>query len=158
MPVLTPKEILDDALEQLATSLRFESNNGLSSHTLVVATGLDDLSVPRALARYAVGVLASWVQYDATIAARFAVQGVEHRDEVRKLVAVIIEPPADATADEMERWRQTWRDPWIAEVLMHALLVLTRSNTTEIVSGSVVAVMPPHPVPKRQGLDALAIL
>lgn len=153
----TPKEILDDALDQLGASLSFESNDGASSHTLVVATGLDDPSVPEALARYAVGALAGWVQYDATIAARFAVQGIENRDEIRKLVAVIVEPPGDATADGLETWRQTWRDPWIAEVLIHALLILTRSHTTQIVSGSVVAAMPPHPVPKRQGLDALAI-
>ena len=155
--VPTPKEILDDALDRLAASLTFESNDGVSSHTLVVASGLDAPSVPEALARYAVGVLAGWVQYDATIASRFAVQGIQHRDETQKLVAAIVNPPPDATAEQLEGWRQTSRDPWIAEVLIHALLVLTRSHVTEIVSGSVVAVMPPHPVPKRQGLDALAI-
>jgi hypothetical protein len=72
--VPTPKEILDGALDQLVASLRFESNNGVSSDTLVVATGTDDPSVPKALACYAVGVLAGWVQYDATTAERFAVQ------------------------------------------------------------------------------------
>ena len=153
----TPKEVLDGALHQLAHSLTFQVNSDPASHTLVLAAGVDDPSVPPRLARYAVGVLASWVQYDATIAARFAVQGVDRRDEIRKLVARIIEPAADATADELERWRQTWRDPWIAEVLIHALLVLTRENATDIVNGSVVAVLPPHPVPKRHGLDALAI-
>jgi hypothetical protein len=155
--VASPKEILDDALGQLDDSLSFEATDGRTSHTLIVAAGLDDPRVPMALARYCVGVLAGWVHYDATIAARFAVHGIEQRVEIQRLVAVIAEPDPHATPDQLEMWRQTWRDPWIAEVLIHALLVLTSSTATEIVDGSVVAVLPPHPVPKRQGLDALAI-
>jgi hypothetical protein len=155
--VPSPKEILDDALAELATRLSFQATNDLRSHTLVVASGLDDPLIPTVLARYAVGVLAGWVQYDATIAARFAVQGVERREEIHKLVARIVESPRDATEAELELWRQTWRDPWIAETLIHALLVLTRNHATQVVGGSVIAAMPPHPVPKRHGLDALAI-
>lgn len=155
-PVPTPKEILDDALDQLASTITFVSVGG-TSHTLVTAAGLDDPAIPPALARYAVGVLAGWVQYDATIAARFAVRGVEHRSEIQRLVDRITVPKADATTEELARWRQTWRDPWIAEVLTHSLLIITRSRPTEIVTGSVVAVLPPHPIPKRHGLDALAV-
>ncbi len=153
----TPKQVLDQALGELAERLDFHEDTTLSSHTLVVASGLDEPAIPKALARYAVGVLAGWVQHDATIAARFAVQGAEHRDEIERLVARIIEPPADSTDAELEQWRQTWRDPWIAEVLIHALLVITRTHPTAIVTGSVHAVMAPHPIPKRQGLDGLAI-
>ena len=102
-------------------------------------------------------MLAGWVQHDATIAERFAVRGIERPEEVRRLVSRIIDPPADGTDEQREQWRQTWRDPWIAEVLIHALLVLTRTYATTIVSGSVQAVLAPHPIPKRQGLDALAI-
>jgi len=154
--VPTPKELLDDALDNLAGALSFRENTTPTSHTLVLVAGLETAEVSEALARYAVGVLAGWVQHDATIAEHFVLQGVDGREELRRLVARIADP-GDRAGDELERWRQTWRDPWIAEVLVHALLVITRTNPTSIVAGPVYAILAPHPVPKRHGLDALAI-
>ncbi|MHB8659315.1 MAG: hypothetical protein ACYC91_15450 [Solirubrobacteraceae bacterium] len=153
----TPKQILEDALNDLADRLSFQQDTSPESHTLVIASGLDDPEVPKTLAHYAVGALAGWVQHDATIAERYAVRGIEHKAEIQALVAGIIQPSEDFTDEQLEQWRQTSRDPWIAEVLIHALLVITRTHTTGIVSGPVHALMPPHPVPKRQGLDAVAI-
>jgi hypothetical protein len=96
------------------------------------------------------------VQHDATIAERFVLQGVNGRQELSRLIARIADP-GDRAGDQLKQWRETWRDPWIAEVLVHALLVITRTHPTRIVIGPVQAILAPHPVPKRQGLDALAI-
>jgi hypothetical protein len=154
--VRTPKELLDEALEQLAAALTFQEDTSPASHTLILISGLEAPECPTALARYAVGVLAGWVQHDATIAERFVLQGVDGREELRRLVARIADP-GERGGDQLKRWRETWRDPWIAEVLVHALLVITRTHATRIVTGPVHAILAPHPVPKRHGLDALAI-
>ncbi len=152
----TPKELLDGALDNLAGALSFQEDTSPTSHTLVLVAGFETPEVSEALARYAVGVLAGWVQHDATIAEHFVLQGVDGQEELRRLVSRVADP-GDRTGDGLDLWRQTWRDPWIAEVLVHALLVITRTHPTSIVAGRVYAILAPHPVPKRHGLDALAI-
>jgi hypothetical protein len=153
----TPKQVIDDALAEIAKRVSLTEQSSPVSHTVIAATGLDDPIVAESLARYAVGFLAGWVQLDATISARLGVRGVDKRDEVRRVVARIIVPPNDLDQRGLTLWRQTSRDPWIGEVLTHALFVIRRTTPSDSLKGSVVAVLRPHPVPKRQGLDSLAI-
>jgi hypothetical protein len=153
----TPKQIIDDALLEIATRVSLTEQSSPASHTAIVATGLDDHVVAESLARYAVGFLAGWVQRDATISERLGVRGVDKRDEVRRLVDRIIVAPEGRDQRELTLWRQTSRDPWIAEVLTHALFVIRRTTASDSLKGDVVAVLRPHPAPKRQGLDSIAI-
>jgi hypothetical protein len=153
----TPKQVIDDSLMEIATRVSLTEQSSPTSHTTIVAAGLDDQTVAESLARYAVGFLAGWVQRDATISERLGVRGVDNRDEVRRLVDRIIVPPEGLEQPEFILWRQTSRDPWIAEVLTHALFVVRRTTASDSLKGDVVAVLKPHPVPKRQGLDSVAI-
>ena len=156
-PRQTPKEAIEGALNEIASGLSFIEGTSPSSHTVVVSSGLDDPVVAESLALYAVAFLAGWVERDATIGDRFAVHGYEKRDEIRKIVERILVPPPDLTPAQLENWRVTSRDPWIAEVLTHAIFVIRRGVASASLVGDVVAVLRPHPSPKRQGLDSVAI-
>lgn len=155
--VQTPKGLIESALAEIAACVDCQEKSSPDSHTVVEVTGLGDPSVPLALARYAVGFLAGWVQRDATIAARLQVEGVENRAEVLALVERIVSPDPQFDDAAFKNWRETWRDPWLAEVLTHALFVIHRAKTSAFLAGGVVALIRPHPHPKRQGLDSLAI-
>jgi hypothetical protein len=153
----TPKELIEDSLAEIAAHVTLAEGTSPASHTVVVASGLDDPEVAAAVARYAVAFLAGWVQRDASIGERMGVQGVENREEIRRVVQRIVGCPADLDAEQQANWRQTWRNGWIAEVVTHALFVIRRSTTSAFLDGDVVALLRPHPVPKRQGLDSVAI-
>jgi hypothetical protein len=152
-----PKELIEEALSTIAACLLCEAQPSPDSHTVIKVTGVDSPEVPAALARYAVALLAGWVEQDATIAARLALQGVERRPEVGKLVDRVALPRADFDADQLDHWKRTWRNAWIAEVLTHALFVIHRDTTSDFLTGGVLALLRPHPLPKRQGLDSVAI-
>jgi hypothetical protein len=152
-----PKELIEESLEDIARSVNCEERPSPKSHTVVQVTGLDEASVPEALARYAVGLLAGWVKRDATIAERLGVQGVEKRPEIQRLVDRIVAPEPDATAEQLDVWTSSWRNAWIAEVLTHALFVIHRTSVSDFLAGGVLALLRPHPLPKRQGLDSIAI-
>ena len=79
--------------------------------------------------------------------------GCATKGEVEKIVA----PPTGVTDEQLEIWRQTSRNAWLAEVFTHALFVVHRSLTTDFLAGAVLALHRPHPQPKRQGLDTIAI-
>ena len=153
----SPKELIEEALEAIQTCVECKEQPSPDSHTVVEISGLDEPSLPRSLARYAVGFLAGWVELDATIEARLAMQGVEKRPELLRLVEKIVAPPTGVTDEQLEIWRQTSRNAWLAEVFTHALFVVHRSLTTDFLAGAVLALHRPHPQPKRQGLDTIAI-
>jgi len=148
---------MDRAIREIAARVTLLELPEPTSHTVIEAAGLDDQVVAESLARYAVGFLAGWVQRDATISGRLGIQGVDRRAEVHRLVARIVEPPGDVDDERLANWRHTWRDGWIAEILTHVLFVIRRSIETDCLRGNVVALMRPHPLPKRQGLDTVAL-
>lgn len=152
-----PQELIEQSLSDIAERVTFREKPGPASHSVIVAAGLDDPLVAPALGRYAVAFLAGWVQRNATIGDRYAVAGVDRREEVGRLVDRIVRQPDGLDRDGQLNWRRTWRNAWIAEVLTHALFVIRRSTVSAFLEGSVVGLLRPHPLPKRQGLDTVAI-
>lgn len=114
----TPKELIEDSLAEMAARVTLAQGTSPASHTVVVASGLDDPEVAAAVARYAIAFLAGWVQRDASIGARMGVQGAENREEIRRIVERIVVCPEGLDAGQQANWRQTWRNGWIAEVLI----------------------------------------
>jgi hypothetical protein len=153
----SPKELIESSLGGIANCVSCDERPSPDSHTVVEVAGLDDPSVPRYLACYAVAFLAGWVQRDATIAERLGIQGVEKRTEVLRLVDRVVTADSDTSPEDLTTWKQTWRNPWIAEVLTHALFVIHRTSVSGFLTGGVLALLRPHPLPKRQGLDSIAI-
>jgi hypothetical protein len=152
-----PKDLIDDALAQIASRVVFTESAGPDSHTVVVAEGLDGDGIALALARYIVAFLAGWVQRDATIGNHIGVVGADHRDEIQLLVDRIVVPPAGVDGDGLLLWGRTWRNAWIGEMLVHALLLIRRDRQSDCLEGDVVGLLRPHSLPKRQGLDSVAI-
>lgn len=152
-----PKELIENAIAEIGSRVVLTEGTSPASHTVVVAAGLDDPVVASSVARYAVGCLAGWVERNATIGDRLGVKGVHHRDEVWRLVERIVSPPDGQVGDALANWRRTWRNAWIAEVVTHLLFVVRRSTPSASLNGDVVALLRPHPLPKRQGLDTVAI-
>lgn len=152
-----PKELIEDALATVAERVTLTEGASPDSHTAVLADGLDDPAVGGAIAQYAVGLLAGWVKRNATIGDRVAVEGVEHREEILRLVHRIVRPPDGLDDAAQTNWRLTWRNAWIAEVVTHMLFFLRRATPSACLTGDVAALLRPHPLPKRQGLDSVAI-
>src|SRR5262249_21810775 len=59
------------------------------------------------------------------------------------------------TADKT--WRDTRRNPWIAEGIGHLLLFLAGQRNTGCLNGLVAALKSLHAIPTQQGLDLVAI-
>src|SRR5689334_3819974 len=152
-----PKELIEECLADIAAHIDCREQPSPDSHTVIEVIGIDDAGVALGLARYAVGFLAGWVQRDATIAARLHVEGVENKPEVVALAERVVTPDPDLSPESLAIWKQTSRDPWLAEVLTHALFVIHRDKISAFLAGGVLALIRPHPHPNRQGLDSLAI-
>lgn len=154
---MEPADLIDLALTEIANRVRLVEGDSPDSHTVVETSGLDDPAVVDALGLYAVACLAGWVKRDARIGGHLGVKGIEARSEVRRLVGRIVDPDAKLNGAALESWMLTWRNAWLAEVATHALLVTRQRAESACVHGPVLAVMRPHPLPKRQGLDSVAI-
>ena len=153
----TPLNIVDGALNDLAEQVTLTEMPGPTSHTAVVADGLDKPAVPEALGRYLLGVLAGAVQLDTSLSEKYMLSGTNGHDEldaaVRRLVGDdnIFETRAD------EAFRDRTRNAWIGEGLAHALLVIRNRVETACLSGPVAAIARPHVIPTEVGIDAVAI-
>ena len=91
----SPLEILENAISDLCRLIALTEVDGPTSHTAVVAGGLDDPGVAPALGRYLLGVIAGAVQMDATLADDLMPSGVDGQVE---LAAQIRKAVGDTTA------------------------------------------------------------
>jgi hypothetical protein len=76
---------------------------------------------------------------------------------VRNTVLALIGPDNNFPDEAARQFRDRVRNPWIAEVVAHALLVLRRRRDTACLDGATAALKQPHPDPRRQGLDLIGI-
>jgi hypothetical protein len=153
----SPLYIIDGALNELADLVTLSEAPGPTSHTAVVAEGLDDQAAPAALGRYLLGVLAGAVQLDARLSEKYMLSGGSgHEEIVASVRRVVGENNAFETGAE-KGFRDRIRNAWVGEGLAHALLVVRNRTETACLTGRVAAISKPHVIPTETGIDAVAI-
>jgi len=152
-----PLSVIDGALNELAELVTLSEIPGPTSHTAVVAEGLDDPAAPAALGRYLLGVLAGAVQLDARLSEKYMLSGASGHDEIIASVRRVVGKSNVFQTDADKAFRDRTRNAWIGEGLAHALLVVRSRAETACLSGPVAAISKPHVIPSEAGLDAVAI-
>jgi hypothetical protein len=150
-------ELIEEALGTLEQGLTLQIVDGPSTHVAIAVTGLDDPEVRRAIGVYFVGVIAGAVGQDAVLSQELLARTPESWIEVSDHLLGLIGDTNTFTTDDERRFRDTTRNPWIVEILAHAILVLRNRRACVCIEGEIAALKQPHPDPKRQGLDMIAI-
>jgi hypothetical protein len=150
-------ELIETALGVLAERLQLHIVDGPTTHVAIAVTGLDDADVRQAIGVYLVGVIAGGVGEDARLSQELLARTPESWLEVKDHVLRLISTTNTFTTKAGTTFRDTTRNPWIAEVLAHAILVLRTRRECTCIEGEIRALKQPHPDPKRQGLDIVAI-
>ncbi len=153
----SPLHIIDGALNELADLVTLSEVPGPTSHTAVVAEGLDDPAAPAALGRYLLGVLAGAVQLDARLSEKYMLSGVSGHEEIVASVRRVVGESNVFETDAEKAFRDRTRNAWIGEGLAHALLVVRNRAETACLTGRVAAISKPHVIPSETGIDAVAI-
>jgi len=153
----SPVALLDDALTDLAVATSLSMVPGASSHIAILVEGLEGPKATAALGRYLIGALAGAIELDARLSGVLLARGADARAELTRTVQRLIGASNSFSTDREIRFRDTRRNAWIAEGVVHALLVLRARVDTACLAGPVRALGPPHAIPSQQGLDAVAI-
>jgi hypothetical protein len=153
----TPLTVLEEAIALLCARLHLTQAVGPASHTAVVATGLDDPDVARALGLYLLGVIAGAVELDASLSTQLLPVGADGAAELSVQVQRIVGADNTFVSDQQVFFRDRVRNAWISEGLGHALLIVRNRQETACLDGPVAALSTPHAEPSQSGLDAVAI-
>jgi hypothetical protein len=153
----SPIDLLEDALQVLGELVSWKEVDGPTSHTAVVASGLDDPRVRTAFGRYLVGVIGGAVQHDSQLSAALLPAGDVGRDEVRGSVGDAVGANNDFHSQAEIYFRDRVRNAWIGEGIAHALLLVRSRVENVLVAGPVRAISKPHALPSMPGLDAVAV-
>ena len=152
-----PLALIEKALDDLAESVTLRELSGASTHTAIVAEGLESGRATNSHGRYLVGALAGAVDIDARLSDALLVQGEAGRKELKRTVRRLVRDSNVCRTKKHIRFRDTRRNAWIAEGVVHALLVVRARRDTACLAGPVHALTPPHQLPTQQGFDAVAI-
>ncbi len=152
-----PQEIIEDALVTLDEHLHLSEVPGPTTHVAVRATDLENPAVPPALGRYFVGLVAGIVDEDASLTEELLATEPDSIAEVRSQVERLVGADNCFPDTPRKHFRDRVRNPYIAEVLAHALVVLRKRGDTACLLGPPAALKNPHVDPRRQGLDLIGI-
>lgn len=150
-------EVIEEALDVLEEHLLLNEESGPTTHTAITAACFEHPEVPSALGRYFVGVLGGAVNQKAELSREILNIDPDFSSEVREHIETRIGASNDFPDQPTRDFRDHTRNPYIAEVLAHALLVLRKRGDTACLVGPTAALKPPHPDPRRQGIDLLGI-
>jgi hypothetical protein len=153
----TPLQLIEGALDDLGALVTLRVEPGASTHTAIIASGVEQPAATLALGRYLTGALAGAIGADARLSAQLLGTTTDARAELDRSVRRIIGDSNNFSTPEAILFRDTSRNAWIAEGVGHALLILRRRHDTCLLSGTVHALCQMHPRPSRQGLDLFAI-
>jgi hypothetical protein len=152
-----PQEIIEEALCVLDEHLHLSEVEGPTTHVAVRASDLENPAVPPALGRYFVGVVAGVVDEDASLSEELLATEPDSVAEVRSQIERMIGPDNNFLDKPSRRFRDRVRNPYIAEIIAHALIVLRKRRDTACLIGPPAALKNPHVDPRRQGLDLIGI-
>lgn len=145
---------LQGAVDALAGALTLEQHDPCpGSHTVIWITGLEDDEAVAALGTYLTGLIVGLVAVDLTVSERYFGVRPDDAEQLRREV----ERVAGSSNAVTDAFRDTRRNPWIAECLGHLLLMIARGEPGLCVPGRVWAVTLPHDKVSQQGLDLLAV-
>lgn len=153
----TPVGLVDEALDEIARCVTLWEMPSASTHTAIVADGLENSNMAVALGRYLVGALAGIVGEDARLSAVMLEEGPDARAELGAAITRLIGDTNVFETARAEHFRDTRRNAWIAEGVAHALLVVRARTDTAFIVGPVHALKVQHSIPSQQGLDMVAI-
>jgi hypothetical protein len=154
---VSPEEVVEQALDVLASELVVSEAYSHDSHIALTANGLDGPDVVAALGAYLVGLIAGVVRTSLELSAALLDQTLDGRAKLAAEIEALLSAPGGATQWTLDHFDANVRDPWIAEGIAHALLAVRNRADTLSLSGRVVAVTVPHVKPSQQGLDLVAI-
>lgn len=152
-----PKDVLEEALSRLDEHLHLIEVEGPSTHIAIHPSDLENPGVPQALGCYFVGLVAGIVDEDASLTEELLAVEPDSVAEVRAQISRLIGPNNDFPSDARKRFRDRVRNPYIAEVIAHALVLLRKRRETACLVGPPAALKNPHADPRRQGLDLIGI-
>lgn len=147
-------QLMRQAVETLRDCVAFERHTPCpASHVVVVVKGLDAARAISALGCYLTGLIAGTVLVDLSLCEQMLGQGPEYASELAAEVVAVIGDSNNLDKTQKE----DARNPWIAECLAHALLMIGRSASSECVPGEIHAITLPHDKVTQQGLDLVGL-
>lgn len=152
-----PQEIIEGSLDTLDEHLHLSEVPGPSTHVAVRASDLENPAVPPALGRYFVGLVAGIVDEDASLTEELLAVEPESVTEVRSQIERMVGVDNNFPDTASKHFRDRVRNPYIAEVIAHALVLLRKHRDTACLVGPPAALKNPHADPRRQGLDLIGI-
>ncbi|MGW5724598.1 hypothetical protein [Nocardia beijingensis] len=149
--------LIEDSISEIARRVVVRQLRDPTSHTAIIADGLERPEVTLALGRYLVAVLAGLVDIDARLSTALLGTGVDAQQELRATMSELIGDTNTFVQESEKRFRDTRRNAWIAEAVAHALLVVRARYNSDLLAGPVHALKEQHSKPSQQGLDLVAI-
>ncbi|MEU0275035.1 hypothetical protein [Streptomyces sp. NPDC006307] len=150
-------QLVEAALDEIAASVRLRALPEPSSHTALVVSGVESSEVARSLGRVLVGLLLGAVRCNVSLAAALLVGGADDREQLAGDVVELIGANNSFVTDGEILFRDTKRNAWLAEGLLHVLLVLQNRDPGDLLGGRIHALRQMHPIPTQQGFDAVAL-
>ena len=136
---------MEEAIAALAGRLALDVHSPCpGSHTVIRVADLESVE---ALGRYLVGLIAGVVAVDLIVSERYLGVGPDFAAELRAEVEQVV----GASNAITDGFRDTRRNPWIAECLGHLMLMIAGDDPGLCVSGRVWAATVPHDKVSKQG-------
>ncbi|MCP9213515.1 hypothetical protein [Streptomyces cucumeris] len=153
----SPLELVGLALDEIAASVSLSVLPGPLSHTALRVSGIESPKVTRSLGRVLVGLLVGAVKCNVSLAAALLADGIDDQLQLAADVVELVGATNTFVTPEEILFRDTKRNAWLAEGLLHVLLTLQNREPAKLLGGRVHALRQIHPIPTQQGFDAVAL-
>ncbi|WP_143861369.1 hypothetical protein [Nocardia amikacinitolerans] len=140
-------KLIEDSISDIARRVAVRELRHPTSHTAIIAEGLEQPEVTLALGRYLVAVLAGLVDIDARLSTALLGTGIDAQQELAATISELIGDTNTFVQESETKFRDTRRNAWIAEGVAHALLVVRARQNSDLLAGPVHALKEQHSKP-----------